>query len=260
MPDPLQFNVVTLFPEWVKQLENFGIVGRGFRDNRLTLSTWNPRNYTDRRDGRVDDRPFGGGPGMVLQAGPLNRTLDAIAEHTHDQLRPVWLLTPDGERFDQRAADTLTAVGGVTLVCGRYQGIDQRFIDTRVDACVSVGDVVLSGGELPAMMIIDAVARLLPGVLGDPDSKSAESFRGGQLDAPHYTRPPDADVPRVLLSGDHAKIARWRQKQALGTTFLKRPDLFAQLALDANQVRLLNEYLAENPIESTELWDGNSQK
>lgn len=249
----MRFDVVTLFPEWVRQLENFGVVGRAIRDGRVALETWNPRDYTERADGRVDDRPIGGGPGMVLQAAPLARTLDAIDQGVGHTTGPRILLAPDGERFDQSWAEALKRRGGATLVCGRYQDVDQRFIDGHIDACLSIGDFVLSGGELPAMMIVDAVARLGSDVLGDPQSTADETFTDGRLKAPQYARPADDDVPAVLLSGDHARIARWREKQALGATWLKRPDLLEKLVLNAGQTQLLAEYVAENSPDAPDV-------
>lgn len=243
----MRIDVVSLFPEWVAQMEAFGVVGRGLRDERLRLHTWNPRAQADNASGRVDDRPYGGGPGMVMQAGPLERTLDRVRE-TRSDTAPVILLSPQGERFDQAWARRLAEGEGFVLLCGRYEGVDQRFVEARVDAQLSVGDVVLSGGELPAMMVIDAVARLLSGVLGDARSAIEDSFSAGLLDHPHYTRPDHAlgrDVPAVLLSGDHARIARWREKQALGVTWLRRPDLLARLTLNARQEALLAEFVAE---------------
>lgn len=244
----MRIDVVTLFPEWVAQLQGFGVVGRGLRESRLELACWNPRDAADNASGRVDDRPYGGGPGMVMQAPPLAATLERVKAARRDGA-PVIMPSPQGQRFDQRWADRLAAGSGFVLVCGRYEGIDQRFVDRHVDIELSIGDVVLSGGELPAMTIIDAVARLLSGVLGDSRSAQQDSFVDGLLDHPHYTRPPSfagADVPEVLLSGDHARIARWRKKQALGITWQHRPDLIAKRALSASQQALLEEYIAES--------------
>jgi len=243
----MRIDIVTLFPEWVSQLQHFGVVGRGLRESRLELGCWNPREDADNASGRIDDRPYGGGPGMVMQAAPLAATLARVRSARADAA-PVIMPSPQGERFDQRWADRLAEGPGFVLVCGRYEGIDQRFVDAQVDVELSVGDVVLSGGELPAMMIIDAVARLLSGVLGDSRSAQQDSFVDGLLDHPHYTRPPSlagAHVPEVLLSGDHARIERWRAKQALGLTWQRRPDLLARLALSAHQQALLDEYIAE---------------
>ncbi len=244
----MRIDVVTLFPEWVGQMEQFGVVGRGLRESHLQLACWNPRDDADDANRRIDDRPYGGGPGMVMQAPPLARTLDRIRSQRDDGA-PVILLSPQGERFDQAWADRLAAGSGFVLVCGRYEGIDERFTERHVDISLSAGDVVLSGGELPAMMIIDAVARLLDGVLGDNRSAREDSFSDGVLDHPHYTRPPSAlgrEVPDVLLSGDHARIARWRAKRALGATWLHRPDLVEGLTLSAEQETLLAEFIAEH--------------
>lgn len=244
----MRIDAITLFPEWVASLECYGVVGRGLRERRLTLAAWNPRDYTDHPTRRVDDRPYGGGPGMVMQAEPLARTLSAVRQARGMDDAPVLLMSPQGERFDHAWAQRLADGPGCVLVCGRYEGIDQRFIDYHVDVSVSAGDVVLSGGELPAMMMIDAVARLLPGVLGDSRSAIEDSFVHGLLDYPHYTRPKASAlgaVPPVLLSGDHARIMRWRRKQALGRTWLHRPDLLAQLALSVEQQALLDEFVDE---------------
>ncbi len=244
----VRIDVITLFPDWVSQLETFGVVGRGLREQRLTLACWNPRDHGQRADGRVDDRPYGGGPGMVMQYGPLAATLDAIRRARGDGA-PVILMSPAGERFDQRWAERLAPSAGFILVAGRYEGIDQRFIDQHVDIELSMGDFVLSGGELAAMTVIDAVARLVDGVLGDARSAVEDSFTADTLDHPHYTRPADhaeaGDVPAVLLSGDHAAIAAWREKQALGMTWLRRPERVADMALSQSQTRLLKEFIAE---------------
>ncbi|MES1945877.1 tRNA (guanine-N(1)-)-methyltransferase [Salinisphaera sp. C84B14] len=248
----MRIDVVTLFPEWVGQLEQFGVVGRGLRESRLELACWNPRDDADNASGRVDDRPYGGGPGMVMQGPPLAATLERVkAARGHGV--PVIMPSPQGQPFDQRQAQALAEGEGFVLVCGRYEGIDQRFVDAYVDKELSVGDVVLSGGELPAMMIIDAVARLLSGVLGDSRSAAQDSFVNGLLDHPHYTRPPrfaGRDVPDVLLSGDHARIERWRAQQALGATWRRRPDLLARCELDAAQKALLDGYIAGETDES----------
>lgn len=244
----MHIDVVTLFPQWVLALEHYGVVGRGLRGGLLSLDAWNPRDYTTDPNRRVDDRPYGGGPGMVMQLDPLVATLQAIADAQQASARtPVLLMSPQGERFDQRWAEYLATMPGFVLVCGRYEGIDQRFIDRHVDAEISAGDFVLSGGELPAMMMVDAVARLLDGVLGDDRSAAEDSFAGQLLDHPHYTRPADGDdtVPGILLSGDHARIARWREKQALGQTWLRRPELLAAMDLSEQQRQLLAEFIAD---------------
>lgn len=245
----MQVDVISLFPDWVDQLRDYGVVGRGIRNHQLELQTWNPRDYSNNHNRRVDDRPFGGGPGMVMQVGPLENTLAAIRDaRASDRVAPVVMLSPQGERFDQDWAQALgQREQGFVLLCGRYEGVDQRFIDNHVDVQLSVGDFVLSGGELPAMMVIDAVARLMPGVLGDADSAMEDSFAQGILDHPHYTRPATSSgesVPDILLSGDHAAIDRWRKQQALGRTWLRRPDLLDGLKLSDEQVELLREFIA----------------
>lgn len=245
----MHVDVISLFPEWVERLRDYGVVGRGLRDGHLGLRCWNPRDYSQDRNRRVDERPFGGGPGMVMQVQPLQDTLAAI-QATRASTAPasVIMLSPRGERFDQQWAQALAQrAEGFVLLCGRYEGVDQRFIDQHVDLQLSVGDFVLSGGELPAMLVIDAVARLLPGVLGDAASAREDSFAHGLLDHPHYTRPataPDGNVPEVLLSGDHARIARWREQQALGWTWLHRPDLLTDLPLSDEQNALLRAFIA----------------
>lgn len=245
----MRFDVITLFPELVAQVGAHGVTGRAVDRGLLALHCWNPRDAAGNRDGRVDDRAYGGGPGMVMQTRPLARTLARVQERRGDQKgAPVIAMTPQGAAFDQHWAQALAERGGAILIAGRYEGMDERFLTTAVDAELSLGDFVLSGGELPAMAVIDAAARLVPGVLGDAESALQESFVEGLLDHPHYTRPARddyADVPDILLSGDHAKIARWRLKQALGRTWLRRPDLLAQLALDPAQIALLNEFIEQ---------------
>lgn len=244
----MRIDAITLFPEWVMDLERYGVVGRALRADYLSLKAWNPRDYADHPNRRVDDRPYGGGPGMVMQSAPLARTLAAIraarAPEPGTPGAPVLLMSPQGARFNQRWADHLADSAGFILVCGRYEGIDQRFIDRYIDAEISVADVVLSGGELPAMMIVDAVARLLAGVLGDARSAVEDSFANNLLDHPHYTRPADDGVPEVLLSGDHERIACWREQQALGRTWLRRPDLLDGVDLSARQRSLLSAFIA----------------
>ena len=246
----MQIGVVSLFPEMVSQVVEYGVVGRAVERQLLSIECRNPRDYAEDVHRTVDDRPYGGGPGMVLKYEPTAR---AIAEAKRDMPKgsPVICLSPAGKTFDQGEAQRLAELEGFVLLAGRYEGIDERLIENEVDEELSLGDFVLSGGEIAAMAVIDAVTRLLPGVLGDDESAVQDSFMNGLLDHPHYTRPEDLDgkrVPAVLLSGDHARIARWRLKQALGRSFLRRPDLVKKLDLDSEQQKLLDEFLKEQGL------------
>jgi tRNA (guanine37-N1)-methyltransferase len=237
--------IVSLFPEMVKTIGGHGVVGRAVERGLLSLAYRNPRDYTGDVHRTVDDRPYGGGPGMVMKYEPLAAAI-AAARSALPAGCPVICLTPQGRVFDQAAAVRLAALPGVILVAGRYEGIDERLIEAVADEELSLGDFVLSGGEIAAMAVIDAVARLLPGVLGDEASAQQDSFMEGLLDCPHYTRPEEIDgrrVPEVLMSGDHKRIARWRHQQALGRSFLRRPDLIGKLVLGPEQQQLLEEYL-----------------
>jgi len=243
----MHFDVVTLFPEMVATVAEFGVVGRARRNGLVSLDFENPRDHTSDVHRTVDDRPYGGGPGMVMKCEPLTGAV-AAARARAPQGSPVVYLSPQGEVFDQAAATRYAALPGIILLAGRYEGVDERFIESQVDEELSLGDFVLSGGEIAAMAVIDAVVRLLPGVLGDDESAAQDSFMEGLLDCPHYTRPEEIDgrrVPEVLLSGDHAAIARWRLKQALGRTFERRPDLIEKLELTGEQRALLEAYLKE---------------
>ncbi len=223
-----------------------GVVGRALQRGLIELRCWNPRDYTRDAHRTVDDRPFGGGPGMVMKYQPLADAL-ADARRAAPGAR-VACLSPQGRRLDQRAVDELAARGeNLILVAGRYEGLDERFIETHVDEQWSIGDYVLSGGELPAMVLIDAVTRLLPGVLGHADSAAQDSFSAGLLDCPHYTRPEvvaGLSVPAVLTSGDHAAIRRWRLRESLGRTWRLRPDLLENRSLSDEERRLLDDYIA----------------
>jgi tRNA (guanine37-N1)-methyltransferase len=213
----------------------------------LELVTWNPREYTTDRHRNVDDRPYGGGPGMVMQVQPLVAAIRAARQA--GVRAPVIYLTPQGARFTQARAHALAQSERVILVTGRYEGVDERVITLEVDAELSIGDYVLSGGELPALVVMDAVTRLLPNALGDAESAQEDSFMDGLLDYPHYTRPEQVEgltVPAELLGGNHELIRRWRRKQALGRTWLRRPDLLAELRLDAVQQALLDEFIQEH--------------
>jgi tRNA (guanine37-N1)-methyltransferase len=243
----MRISVVSLFPEMVATIAEFGVVGRARRRDLISLDIENPRDHTDDVHRTVDDRPYGGGPGMVMKYEPAARALQAARARLPEG-SPVVYLSPQGSVFDQAAAKRYSALQGMILLAGRYEGIDERLIESQVDEELSIGDFVLSGGEIAAMAVIDAVVRLLPGVLGDDESAEQDSFMEGLLDCPHYTRPEVVDgksVPDVLISGDHARIARWRQKQALGRSYLRRPDLLEKLGLSDEQRKLLDEFLKE---------------
>lgn len=242
------YDVLTLFPEMFSALSQFGITGRA-RDRALyEIHCWNPRDFTEDRHRTVDDRPYGGGPGMVMLPGPLEK---AIASAKARQLESVGAagrviyLSPQGQPLDHRKVCQLMAEPSLILLCGRYEGVDQRLIDRCVDEEISLGDFVLSGGELPAMVLLDALIRQLPGALNDQDSAIEDSFVDGLLDCPHYTRPVDYEgwrVPEVLLSGNHAEIRRWRLQQSLGRTEQRRPDLLAERVLSKEEFRLLEAF------------------
>jgi tRNA (guanine37-N1)-methyltransferase len=230
----------------VAAVAEHGIPARARERGLLELVSWNPRDYPTDRHRTVDDRPYGGGPGMVMKVEPLRAAIRAAREAAEPA--PVLYMSPQGRMLDQAAMRRFADQPRLIVVCGRYEGIDERLIETEIDEEWSLGDYVLSGGELAAMVIIDAVARLLPGALGHEDSAAQDSFSDGLLDCPHYTRPEEIDgrtVPEVLLTGNHAAIERWRRKQSLGRTWLKRPDLLARLELDEASRRLLNEFIDE---------------
>ena len=243
----MHFDVITLFPEMVATIAEYGVVGRAQRNGLVTLETENPREHTSDVHRTVDDRPYGGGPGMVMKYESLAGAVTAARERAPAG-SPVVYLSPQGRVFDQATARRFADLPGLIMLAGRYEGVDERFIEAEVDEELSLGDFVLSGGEVAAMAVIDATVRLLPGVLGDDESAAQDSFMEGLLDCPHYTRPEEIEgrkVPEVLLSGDHAEIARWRLKQALGRTFARRPDLVEKLELTNEQRRLLDEFLKE---------------
>lgn len=243
----MQIGVVSLFPEMINTIAEFGIVGRARTRDLMSLVVENPRDHTDDAHRTVDDKPYGGGPGMVMKFEPLARALQAVKDKLPNGC-PVVYLSPQGTMFDQATANRLSRLPGMVLLAGRYEGIDERLIESQVDEELSLGDFVLSGGEVAAMAVIDAVVRLLPGVLGDAESARQDSFMKGLLDHPHYTRPEEIEsvaVPDVLLSGDHAQIARWRRKQALGRSYLRRPELIEKLNLSDEQQELLDEFLNE---------------
>ena len=243
----MKIDVISLFPPIFEAVTEHGITGRAIKNGLLTLRVWNPRDYTEDRHRSVDDRPYGGGPGMVMMGEPLAR---AITASRHEQVKgaKVIYLSPQGRRLDHAGVIELTKRAGMILLAGRYEGIDERLFETEVDEEWSIGDYVLSGGELAAMVMIDALARQIPGALGDEDSAQQDSFVDGLLDYEHYTRPEvyaGRRVPEVLLSGDHEKIRRWRLKRSLGRTWLRRPDLLENLMLTDEQQRLLEEFKQE---------------
>ncbi|WP_442497513.1 tRNA (guanosine(37)-N1)-methyltransferase TrmD [Methylobacter sp. sgz302048] len=243
----MRFDVVTLFPDMVTAAAGYGVTGRAIERDIVRLSVWNPRDYTHDRHKTVDDRPYGGGPGMVMKYQPLH---DAVcdAKQAGTGSAKVVYLSPQGKPITQALLSEACNVPQLILVAGRYEGIDERFVELDCDDEWSIGDYVISGGELAALIVIDAVTRLLPGVLGDEDSALQDSHMNGLLDYPHFTRPEQLEghsVPEVLLGGNHADINRWRMKQALGRTWLRRPDLLKKMNLNAEQEKLLNEFKIE---------------
>jgi tRNA (guanine37-N1)-methyltransferase len=253
--------VVTLFPEFIERALGFGVLGRAIERGLVVVETVNPRDFVSDVHRTVDDRPYGGGPGMVLKAEPLRLAMQEAGRRAPAALRIC--LAADGIPVTQRRVEDLARRGELVLVAGRYEGVDERFVEACTDESLSVGDLVLSGGELPALMVIDAVARLLPGALGDAESAVQESFTAGLLDWPHYTRPESWQgrvVPPVLLGGNHAAIGRWRRKQALGRTWQRRPDLLAQRELSGEERRLLDEFIAEQDATRTGASDATNAR
>ena len=239
----MNFDIITLFPEMFTAL-NYGVIGRAINKGIVKLGLINPRDHSADKNRRVDERPYGGGPGMVMMAEPLSAAIKAAK--INNPLAKVILLTPQGKVLDQKQVKVLSENKELILVVGRYEGVDERLLAEGIDEELSIGDYVLSGGELAAMVLIDAIVRLLPNVLGDEDSAEQDSFVDGLLDCPHYTRPENFNgqmVPNVLLSGDHKKIFKWRLQQKLGRTFLRRPDLLKKRKLSADEQCLLAEFL-----------------
>ncbi|HEO9718891.1 TPA: tRNA (guanosine(37)-N1)-methyltransferase TrmD [Morganella morganii subsp. morganii] len=239
--------VISLFPEMFLSITGHGVTGRAVKNGLISVDCWNPRDFTYDRHHTVDDRPYGGGPGMLMMVEPLRKAIHAAKAAAGDNAKVIYL-SPQGRKLDQQGVCELAANEKLILVCGRYEGVDERVIQTEIDEEWSVGDYVLSGGELPAMVLIDAVSRFVPGVLGHQASANEDSFADGLLDHPHYTRPEVLDgmcVPPVLLSGNHAEIDRWRMKQSLGRTWLRRPELLESLALTDEQRMLLAEFQRE---------------
>lgn len=246
--EPKWFGVVSLFPQMFSAITQEGVVARAVTKGLVDFEFWNPRDFATDKHKTVDDRPYGGGPGMLMKVEPLQHAIQAAKAVAGANTKTIYL-SPQGRKLNQQGVEELAASNKkLILVAGRYEGIDERLIASEIDEEWSIGDYVLSGGELAAMTLIDAVARLVPGVLGHEDSAQEDSFAQGLLDCPHYTRPEEINgqkVPEVLLSGNHAAIRRWRLKQALGRTWLRRPDLLEQRQLNSEQQELLTEFIRE---------------
>lgn len=255
MTKALQFDVVTLFPQMFDALSRYGITSRALENGIYDLKLWNPRDFTTDNYKTVDDRPYGGGPGMVMLAEPLSKAINAARARQQQAgvtKSKVIHLSPSGRPLTHEMVMQLTKEPGLILLASRYEGVDERLLASEVDEEYSIGDYVLSGGELPAMVLIDAIVRQLPGALGDADSATEDSFVDGLLDCPHYTRPEtyrNVKVPEVLMSGNHAKIKQWRLKQSLQRTRAKRPDLLAARSLTKEESRLLAEIEAASEQE-----------
>ena len=252
MADSLTVGVITLFPEMFTAITESGITSRAVKQNLLNLQWWNPRDFTEDKHRTVDDRPYGGGPGMVMKVEPLRKVIQAAKQAIGDDAKVIYL-SPQGRQLNQQGVEQLVKNDKLIFIAGRYEGIDERIIEAEIDEEWSIGDYVLSGGELAAMVMIDTIVRQLPGALGHEQSAEEDSFADGLLDCPHYTRPEvleDVAVPEVLLSGDHEKIRRWRLKQALGRTWLRRRDLIESRELSAEEKELLASFIAEQGDES----------
>jgi len=245
----MHFDIITIFPEMFAPLQ-YGIVGRAIGQKIITVNYINPRTYSKRPYGNVDDRPYGGGPGMVMMVDPLRQAINAAKKNAPNKaLSHVCHFSPQGKLLKQNNVEQLATQQHLILLTSRYEGIDERLIELEIDSEWSIGDYVISGGELAAMVLIDATTRLLQGALGNSESAQQDSFTSGLLDYPHYTRPEvfdDKKVPEILLSGNHKEITRWRLKQSLGRTWLRRPDLIQKLKLTDNEILLLNEFLKES--------------
>jgi|SRR5690606_13867139 len=244
----MRIDVVSLFPGFIAQCAAFGVTGRALERGLLTLNGWNPRDYAEGNYRRVDDRPFGGGPGMVMLVDPLRKAIQAARDAAEGPARVVYM-SPQGRPLDQPKVRELAGLQRLVILCGRYEGVDERLVRAEVDEEISIGDYVLSGGELAAAVVVDAIARLQDGALNDADSAVQDSFEDGLLDCPHYTRPVEHElgaVPGVLLSGNHAEIARWRREQSLRRTLERRPDLLEAAPLTDADRRMLERIRAES--------------
>lgn len=246
--EKMWFGVVTLFPDMFRAITENGITGRAVKEGSVAVETWNPRDFTHDKHRTVDDRPYGGGPGMLMKIQPLRDAIHAAKQAAGTDATVIYL-SPQGRPLDQAGVQELAAKQRIILVAGRYEGIDERVINTEIDEEWSIGDYVLSGGELASMTLIDAVSRFVPGTLGHKDSAQEDSFADGLLDCPHYTRPEvfeGQDVPEVLMSGNHQRIREWRLKQSLGRTWLRRPDLLEGRELTSEEKKLLAEFQQEH--------------
>lgn len=244
----MKVGIISLFPDMFNAITNFGVTGQAVKKGLLSVETWNPRDFTHDKHRTVDDRPYGGGPGMLMMVQPLRDAIHAARQSVEGKAKVIYL-SPQGRTLDQAGVEELAQNENLILICGRYEGVDERILQQEVDEEWSIGDFVLTGGELPAMTLVDAVVRFVPGVLGDFASAAEDSFANGLLDCPHYTRPEVLDgqeVPQVLLSGNHKDISRWRLKQSLGRTWLRRPELLENLALTDDQEFLLAEFIREH--------------
>jgi len=244
----MKFNVITIFPDQLLQTLEFGVIGRAIENKIIELNFIDPREFSDNDYGSIDDKAYGGGPGMVMQVEPILSSIEKVKKESKNNIQTVFL-SPQGEQYTQKHAELFKKQSEIIIVSGRYEGFDERVIGlTKNSVEISIGDYVLSGGEIAASVIIDSITRLIPGVLGDEQSAVQDSFTSGLLDHPHYTRPEiirDKEVPNVLLSGNHEAIKRWRLKQSIVTTFKKRPDLLKQRKLSNDEQKLLDEYLEE---------------
>ncbi|MEZ9509670.1 tRNA (guanosine(37)-N1)-methyltransferase TrmD [Vibrio breoganii] len=239
--------VISLFPEMFRSVTDFGVTGQAVKKGLLSVEAWNPRDFTQNKHRTVDDRPYGGGPGMLMMVQPLRDAINSAKQAAPGKTKVIYL-SPQGRKLDQQGVEELATNENLLLICGRYEGVDERIIQSEVDEEWSIGDFVMTGGELPAMTLIDSVSRFIPGVLGDFASAEEDSFANGLLDCPHYTRPEVLDgkeVPAVLKSGNHKDIRRWRLKQSLGRTWLRRPEMLENLALTDEQEHLLAEFVME---------------
>lgn len=244
------FGVITLFPEMFDAVSQYGVTGRAVRNELVSIECWSPRDFAHDKHSTVDDRPYGGGPGMLMKVQPLRDAIHAAKAAAGEGVKVIYL-SPQGRKLDHKGVQELVSCEKLILVAGRYEGIDERLIGSEIDEEWSLGDFVLSGGELPAMTMIDAVSRLVPGVLGHQGSAEEDSFVEGLLDCPHYTRPESIEgqhVPDVLLSGNHENIRRWRLKQQLGRTWQRRSDLLEKLELTVEQQALLTDYIHETNV------------